>query len=279
MINNNFARTINTNAFDERWKENSRLKDRFRYNFEAARKNLIYSLKKTGVSKKNKKILDIGFGSGLMMFNFDKSCEIYGTEFSDYAIKTCNKIGKKIGYKKIELIVPDDSEILPYEDNFFDIIIASHVVEHVEKDKLLLKEMHRCLKKSGVMYVICPIDNLESNTILSEDELINPLYLQKKHWHVRNYNEASFCDRFKDLSSPISFKRYDMKIWDWKVRLDSFRSKLSSYTLGKPFNFLIKIFLNVPLCLIPLKILDLIDSFFGLLGYKNRQSIIAVKKL
>mgnify|MGYP004355008267 FL=1 len=46
MINNNFARTINTDAFEERWKKNSRLKDRFRYNFEAARKNLIYSLKK-----------------------------------------------------------------------------------------------------------------------------------------------------------------------------------------------------------------------------------------
>ena len=60
--------------------------------------------------------------------------------------------------------------------------------------------MYRCLKKDGIMFVICPIDNLNSDELLSEDELMNPLYLQKKHWHVRNYNEVSFNNRFNNIS-------------------------------------------------------------------------------
>jgi ubiquinone/menaquinone biosynthesis C-methylase UbiE len=278
MTKQSFAREINTSSFESRWRENNRIKDRLRYNSECARKNFLFALKKTKMSNKNKKVLDIGFGSGLMMFNFHNSCELYGTEFSEYGIEMCNNIAQKKKYKNHEFITPQESEVLPYEDNSFDIIVGSHVVEHVEKDKLFLSEMYRCLKKNGIMYIICPIDNLDSNELLSEDELINPLYLQKKHWHVRNYNENSFVDRFSHLPSSILFQRFDMKVWDWKTRLDLFREKLSSTIIGKPIDFLIKLILNLPLSTLPLSGLNILDSFFGKLGYKNRQCTIAVKK-
>ena len=279
MVEKNFAREINTSSFEQRWKENNRLKDRLRYNFECAKKDFLFAMKETKMSKKNKKVLDIGFGSGLMMFNFHSSCELYGTEFSEYSITMSNKIAKRKKYKKYNFIIPENSEILPYENDYFDIIIASHVVEHVEKDKLFLSEMYRCLKKDGIMFVICPIDNLNSDELLSEDELMNPLYLQKKHWHVRNYNEVSFNNRFKHLSAPIIFQKFDMKIWDWKVRLDPFRNKLSSTLIGKPIDFIIRLAINIPLSIIPLSALDMLDSFFGKLGYKNRQCIVAIKKI
>ncbi len=185
-MSTNFAREINTSSFDQRWKENNRIKDRLRYNFECARKDFLFALKKTGMSKKNQKVLDVGFGSGLMMFNFHKSCELFGTEFSEYGISTCLKVANRKNYKKCELIIPEESEVLPYDDNSFDIIVASHVVEHVEKDRLFLSEMYRCLKKDGIMYIICPIDNITTSHLLSEDELMNPLYIERKHWHVRN---------------------------------------------------------------------------------------------
>lgn len=279
MINKNFAREINTSSFENRWQANNRIKDRLRYNFECARKNFLFAMKKSDMDFKNKKVLDIGFGSGLMMFNFDNSCELYGTEFSDYGIEMCNEIAKKKKYSHHEFITPEESEILPYEDSSFDVIIASHVVEHVEQDKLFLSEMYRCLKKDGMMFIICPIDNLDSDDLLSEDHLINPLYLEKKHWHVRNYNEVSFLDRFSHLPNKIYFHRFDMKTWDWKTRLDPFREKLSQYLIGKPIDFLIKLTLNIPLSLAPLSILSIFDSFFSIFGYKHRQCTVVIKKI
>ena len=36
MINENFAREINTSSFENRWQANNRIKDSLRYNFECA---------------------------------------------------------------------------------------------------------------------------------------------------------------------------------------------------------------------------------------------------
>jgi ubiquinone/menaquinone biosynthesis C-methylase UbiE len=41
------------------------------------------------------------------------------------------------------------SEQLPYEDDFFDIVISHHVIENVEDQELHLSEIRRCLKKNG----------------------------------------------------------------------------------------------------------------------------------
>jgi len=81
------------------------------------------------------------------------------------------------------------------------------------------------------------------------------------------------------LDGPIVFQKFDMKTWDWKVRLDPFREKLSKSLIGKPINQIIRFGLNIPLSIIPLSFLDILDSFFGLFGYKNRQCLVAVKKI
>lgn len=279
---NDFAREINTKAFEERWILNSRLKDRFRYNFEIARKNFLQVLKKTKTSLSNKKVLDIGFGSGLIMFVFDKSCKLFGTEFSEHAIKTCSDFAKKRGYKDFEFIIPEQSEILPYQSDFFDVVTASHVVEHVEKDKLLISEIFRVLKPGGIMCIICPIDNKNDSVKLNEETLMNPLFLEKKHYHVRNYNKEAFVERFSHLDNnklQIEYLNFDSEIWDWKVSLDPFRKKISNNFFGKILNQIIRILINVPLSLLPYKFLNYLNKFLAKKSYQPRQCTIAIRKL
>ena len=45
---------------------------------------------------------------------------------------------------------------LPYGDNVFDKIVASHVLEHVTNFMPLMKELHRILKKNGILEVWVP---------------------------------------------------------------------------------------------------------------------------
>src|SRR5690606_10099395 len=49
--------------------------------------------------------------------------------------------------------------ILPFDDNFFDVIHCSHVVEHLDINTLYqsLTEMDRCLKSGGVMVISAPL--------------------------------------------------------------------------------------------------------------------------
>lgn len=71
---------------------------------------------------------------------------------------------KKAGFINIDWnkeTKPDilhDLNILPYpfEDNHFDLIEASHILEHLDKPFLVMKELHRLLKPDGILMVKVP---------------------------------------------------------------------------------------------------------------------------
>ncbi|MDD5032891.1 MAG: methyltransferase domain-containing protein [Candidatus Pacebacteria bacterium] len=45
---------------------------------------------------------------------------------------------------------------LPFEDNSFDTIISTQVLEHVEKPWVMIEEIYRVLKKDGICFLTCP---------------------------------------------------------------------------------------------------------------------------
>jgi SAM-dependent methyltransferase len=71
---------------------------------------------------------------------------------------------KKDGYLNIDwnpIVKPDithDLNIVPYpfEDNYFDLIEVSHVLEHLEKPFIIMKELHRILKPNGKLIIKVP---------------------------------------------------------------------------------------------------------------------------
>ena len=47
---------------------------------------------------------------------------------------------------------------LPYSDNTFDRLVATHVLEHVYEPHLVLKEWSRVIKPGGVLSILIPTD-------------------------------------------------------------------------------------------------------------------------
>jgi len=45
---------------------------------------------------------------------------------------------------------------LPFDDNSFDTIVSTQVLEHVEKPWIMIDQIYRVLKKDGVCLVSCP---------------------------------------------------------------------------------------------------------------------------
>jgi SAM-dependent methyltransferase len=58
----------------------------------------------------------------------------------------------------INIDVAHDLNILPYpfKDDEFDYIVASHVLEHLDKPFLIMKELHRILKSGGELQIKVP---------------------------------------------------------------------------------------------------------------------------
>jgi predicted SAM-dependent methyltransferase len=78
---------------------------------------------------------------------------------------------------------------ITYSDNFFDAILCSHVLEHVNNDRQAMNEFYRVLKPGGWAILQVPIDYGRSETF--EDSSITAPEDREKYFgqydHLRLY--------------------------------------------------------------------------------------------
>ena len=102
---------------------------------------MIKNLKEFYNLKDDCKILDIGCGKGFFLFDFKKfmpNSDVYGLDISDYAIKNSKEEIK-------DKITLGNAISLPWEDNFFDLVISLQTLHNLHNYDLekALKEMER----------------------------------------------------------------------------------------------------------------------------------------
>lgn len=82
-------------------------------------------------------------------------------------------------------------EEMPLEDESYDVIMANHILEHVENLDKALKEIYRVLKKGGWAILLSPI-NPERETTYSDSSITEPLE-REKHFgqkdHLREFGQ------------------------------------------------------------------------------------------
>jgi len=94
-----------------------------------------------------KKILDLGCGvvsvGSLLIKDFPES-KIIGIDPLMDEYKRLYDLDKNISWEK------GYAESIPYNDNFFDAVISSNALDHVEDLKSSLVEIHRIIKNNGM---------------------------------------------------------------------------------------------------------------------------------
>lgn len=98
-------------------------------------------------------IVDLGTADGMMLDTLSKiykSAKCVGVEYNkglyEYAKKT---------YTHLEFI-NGDIQKMDFDDNQFDVAVATAVLEHVVDMEETLKEIKRVLKPGGILVVTCP---------------------------------------------------------------------------------------------------------------------------
>jgi 2-polyprenyl-3-methyl-5-hydroxy-6-metoxy-1,4-benzoquinol methylase len=95
-------------------------------------------------------ILDIGCGTGLNAGILKKmGHDIKGIDVSEAGVD-------KFVSEGFEGKVADASESIPYEDETFDLVYASEIIEHVADTESLLREINRVLKPGGAVLLSTP---------------------------------------------------------------------------------------------------------------------------
>lgn len=107
------------------------------------------SLRKLMGDVSKKIILDAGAGEGLFLSSV-RAKEKYGIEISEKRILKAKTLFPDI---KIQT---GDIRDLHFEDNFFDCIVCSEVLEHVSEYEQAINEFKRCIKPDGHIVLSFP---------------------------------------------------------------------------------------------------------------------------
>jgi len=93
-------------------------------------------------------LLDVGCGNGNQLFRFLKQvpAEYYGVEGSPALKVEAEKRG-------IKVFSYDLNSRWPFEDNKFDVIFSTQVIEHVHNTRLFAEEAYRVLKPGGTAVI------------------------------------------------------------------------------------------------------------------------------
>lgn len=129
------------------------------------RRDLIVKLLKK--EPKHAKILDIGCSSGQLLTNLKEASftELSGIDVSEKAIELCQEFGHT------NTFVMDGAKT-SFNDNEFDLIIASDCLEHIEDDAQALKDWLRILKPGGKLICFVPAHM----HLWSEHDVVNHHY-------------------------------------------------------------------------------------------------------
>ncbi|HEX5150781.1 MAG TPA: class I SAM-dependent methyltransferase [Parafilimonas sp.] len=186
-------------------------------------------------------VLEVGSGEGSILYwlskwNFCK--DLNGLEISESGVE----ITKSKNIENVKTISVFDGYKIPFKDKYFDLVICSHVMEHVEHERVLLREIHR-VSKYQIFEV--PID-------------FSP-YVDKKLKHFMSYGHINIYTpslfRFllrsenfniiKDMlylysNEILKYIYRNNKIGFYKVKIRHFVLKCIPYLFGiKPSSYVV----------------------------------------
>ena len=151
-------------------------------------------------------VLDVGCGTGFLLNHIDKhffTSKLVGIDFnapSNESIK-CNSRKNQIQFINGDI----KSSLLNFSDNFFDIVLCTHVLEHLSNPEEILFQLRRVVKDK--LIIICPLEkeykwgmNYHVNFFSTQKHFVK--FLQS------NFNDFYRFKLFQRLGDSMYFESY-----------------------------------------------------------------------
>jgi hypothetical protein len=106
-------------------------------------------------------------------------------------------------------MVKMDITDITYPNDSFEVVLCSHVLEHVAHDRKAMSELYRVLKPGGWAIVLVPIDHKSERT-LEDPTVVSPEDRERLFWqadHVRLYG-CDFKERLEETGFEVTVDSY-----------------------------------------------------------------------
>lgn len=180
-------------------------------------------------------VMDIGCGSGELLLRLKElSCNPYGIDIDDTASKFLREV------MSLLVITWDIDNGIPFTDDFFDVIIMRHSLEHVYNPVHVLHEIRRALKPGGLLLIGVPnIDSFVSKiTGIYWGDLDVPRHLFHFSPHTISILliNTGFSFSIDKIHHEMKLRRISIERWIAAAYLPNFRiPKSLTSIIGKLF--------------------------------------------
>ncbi len=194
-------------------------------------------------NKSSASILDAGMGFGQYSYFMAKrnpNFLIKGVDVKSEQVDDCNDFFKKTKHKNASFAVADLTKF--NEADTYDFILSVDVMEHIEEDVLVFKNLNKSLKKGGMLLISTPSDQGGSDV------------------HEHEENESFIDEHVRDGYGIPEIKN--------KLKEAGFSKSEAHYSYGWPGKISWKISMKYPILLLNTsKLFFLILPFYYLIAF------------
>jgi SAM-dependent methyltransferase len=144
-------------------------------------------------------VVDVGAGEGSILSRLDEirfAPNLYALEISRSGVQAIEQ--RRLS--TLREVHPFDGYTIPYPDKRFDLALASHVLEHVEHERLLLRELKRVASK---VFIEVPL----------EDTLRIAVSLDNDIGHINFYRQETLLALLKSVGlRPLRWRVFDYSL-------------------------------------------------------------------
>lgn len=212
----------NKEFYEDRWERS--WKQRLLYEANSKRKIAAYALRKAGYRDGGKSVVDVGFGFGDILFSLAKTDSITGVELAESAVAQATREAQRRRFRRARFLTYAGAGPLPLDDAQYDLVICSHVLEHVPDDDALLTEIRRIMKPDGMAFLNIPIN---------EEHVADPL-------HVRTYTRGGFPAKLHRHGFALRYAYEADRLWStfgWFIEKEYHKKiPVLGFAIGAFFN-------------------------------------------
>lgn len=109
------------------------------------------------------RVFELGFGTGSLLLRFDSTSCLHGCEISESALKAFRADRRCAAYREVALTSCAEDGTVRFPDRNYDVVIASHVLEHVIDDAQTLRLMSEHTRSQGYGLFFLPLERPRHN--------------------------------------------------------------------------------------------------------------------
>lgn len=117
-------------------------------------------LRRLGIALEGKRIFDYGFGAGTFFRDCPQSSKLFGVELDPVNVQDVSRMLASRGFSQIDLspIAIETWAQHRLLQQKYDLVICSHVLEHIDNPVHFLQRLGDCLDENGLFVGLVPIN-------------------------------------------------------------------------------------------------------------------------